>query len=819
MTSGNLYLVDGQNLMDNVYSNMQYPILSDSIEETQVITGAISAEYGGVDGGVVNTITKSGSNEFLGQLRFDFRNPAWDASRPYQQSKAPDALSREMSLTLGGSIIKDRLWFHLAYYSADLHTAEVIGGGAPVNPTDPGFGGNALYANDYSDERRQLKLTFLVNPDHYLVATYNSADSSETLGNDMAGDIGALVPKAGAFDFWNLAWRASWSSSFTTEFRVGQKHQLYSRYKGRGQQSLGPIHSVGMGRGFYYNMGIGGDDGGDARDNTTANFKGSYFLDLAGEHEIDFGAEYYKGSRKSRNEQSPWHNRVITVADYRYAPEFLDPPTNSVGNPYYGRQEAVPVSAVQYFSSDATASQQELGFFINDVWKVNDFIALQLGLRWGGYYAEADDTGGIASAAGLSPRLGISFDPFGDQRWLFKASYCRYDSRVLEVITGVVSACGNPPYVRYNYRGPLGFQALDEIVYNFHLYYPERPDNVSGYYLPSKTVRIEPDLEAPTCDETQFSASYSFDFEEWGKGFLSIAYVSKDWKNLIDIRAGYDGVANVSDFLPGYDQELYVTRWGNEPDARREYRGLELSAAYSIKGLNFTGNITWSSLKGNYEGEGALSPGSGENLHFMDSYTDKIGGYWEVYDSAELNPYGYLTGHVPLAVRLTADYTATGKWGTTVLGWSYRFDSGKRYSHVRIVNSTYLNRAFEDTTSAEAMAFDAVFTQYEDSRRNPYAYNSSSYHDISVTHEMPLFSVRNVKTRVFAKLTVGNVFNHQQLLTWNTDFESIGITTPIPQDETWRSMSFVKPDTFGNTAASSYWGAARTYTISAGLRF
>jgi outer membrane receptor for ferrienterochelin and colicin len=826
MTSGNLYLVDGQNLMDNVYSNMQYPILSDSIEETQVITGAISAEYGGVDGGVVNTITKSGSNEFSGQLRFDFQNPAWDASRPHQQGKAPNELSWEMSLALGGYFIKDRLWFHVSYYTADLHKAEVIGGGAPVNPRHPDLGGNALYANDISDQRWQAKLTFLVNPDHCLVATYNRADSDEARGNDMAGDINALVPKTSAFDFWNLAWRATWSPSFTTELRLGQKHQLYTRWKGHEAQGVGPIHSVGMGRGFYYNMGIGGDDGGDARDNSTANFKGSYYLDLAGEHEIDAGAEYYKGSRRSRNVQSPWHNRVITVDDYRYAPQYWDPPNNQTPNPYYGRQEAVPVSAVQYSSSDATASQQELGFFINDAWKVNDHFSLQLGLRWEGYYAEADDTGGIASAAGLSPRLGVSFDPFGDQRWLFKASYCRYDSRVLEVITGVVSACGNPPYVRYNYRGPKGWQALDEIVYNYSLYYhsQESPGQVSGYYYPSKTVLIDPELEAPTCDEVQVSASYSFDFEEWGKGFLSLTYVGKEWKNLIDIRAGYDGVVSVSDFLPGYDQDMYTyyTRWGNEPDAKREYRAFELSGAYSVKGLNFTGNVTWSSLRGNYEGEGALSPGAGENLHYMDSFRDRDGVWHDAYDSAELHPYGYLTGHVPLAVRLTADYTTTGRLGKTTFGWSYRFDSGQRYSHVRTVNSKYLNAAFdkEGAASAEAMAFDTVFTQYEDSRRNPYAYNSSSYHDLSAAHEIPLMSIRSAKVRLFAKMAIGNVFNHQQLLTWNTDFESIGITTHIPSDaENFRDMTWIKPDTFGNTRATSYWGAARTYTLSAGLRF
>jgi hypothetical protein len=329
-------------------------------------------------------------------------------------------------------------------------------------------------------------------------------------------------------------------------------------------------------------------------------------------------------------------------------------------------------------------------------------------------------------------------------------------------------------------------------------------------------------MDVPTCDEVQASAAYSFDLDRYGKGFLSLTYVDKVWKSLIDIRAGYDGMVRASnfDFVPGYDQELYYSHWGNEPDAKRDYQGLEVSGAYSMDSFNFTCSVAWSRLRGNYEGEGLLSPGSGENLHYMDNFRDSEGLLQFVYDSYELHPYGYLAGHAPMTARLTADYSLEGRWGRTVFGWVYRFDSGKRYSHTRTVTSNYLSDYFKDSASPEAMAFNSIFFHYQDFRRNPFAFNSYYYHDLCITHEAALFRVQGVQVSAFLQLTVFNVFNHQQLLTWNTDFNAIDVkNNPLPEGVDWRAAPWVRPDTYGDTQAASYWGAARSIVLSAGIKF
>jgi len=837
-TSGNLYLVDGQNLMDNAYNNLQYPIIEDAIEETQVITGAISAEYGNVDGGVINTITKSGGNEFSGLLRTNLSNDKWNAVRPYQNRNAiVDYLSKDMNFTVGGYVLKDKLWFYLSYFTSTVKTEGNISSSAVPYPQAaidagrPNIGRNAAYTNEASSDRLQAKLTYLINQDHYLVGTFNTSSSGNTKRNYSAGDLNALIPQDNSFSFWNLAWRATWSPTFTTEARIGAKTQLYETWKGVAKPDGGPIYNYGyngVGRGLRYNVGIFSEDGGDARDNMTVNLKGSYFTEWQGTHELDFGLDYYDGYRKSRNEQSPWNNTTTYALNYRYNPTTFLP-------------EAAPYFELCWSSTDASAGQTSVGLYINDKWKVNGNIALQIGLRWDTYSADATDAGSIASASGISPRLGVTYDVLGDQTWLLKGSYCRYNSAVLETITSAVSGSGNPGYTIYMWRGPGGvstnnYRPLSD-VYNV-AYYPRTINNVLEFYEPTANVKVNPDMKAPTCDEIQLGATYAFNFDNWGAGYVTLTAVKKTWKNLIDARVGYNGKVNVSQFLPGYNEELYYEYWDNEPDAKRDYKALELSGAYQKSGFQFSGNVTWSTLQGNYEGEGSNTPGSGERIHTMDYWTNPATGKWEqIYDYNLLTPYGYLAAHTPIHIRLTADYTYATKYGFTTLGWRYRFQSGQHYDHYRTWDATLLSPVFryyydedEDDTfpinPAESMGFGDNFTQYDSSVRSPYAFNSTAYHDIALTHDFNMFKLAGYNVRVFGKLLINNVFNHQQLASWNTSMQSYNANkdhdgnATLPAGATsWQTAPWIKGANYGKSEGQGYWGGARSLSLSLGFRF
>ena len=66
MAFDNIFMINGVDVNDNLFAQPQNLFIEDAIEETQVLTAGISAEYGRFTGGVVNAITKSGGNSFSG---------------------------------------------------------------------------------------------------------------------------------------------------------------------------------------------------------------------------------------------------------------------------------------------------------------------------------------------------------------------------------------------------------------------------------------------------------------------------------------------------------------------------------------------------------------------------------------------------------------------------------------------------------------------------------------------------------------------------------------------------------------------------------
>jgi hypothetical protein len=320
MTSSNLFLVDGQNVADNAYNNRGVTLIDDAVEEIQVLTGAISAEYGDVDGGVINAITKSGSNDFHGLLRWNLTNPAWNALVPYQNGAAvPNTLGELKTGSLGGYFWKDRIWFYASYFSTKGDAPGTISSNSEVGP---GGAGTAYVANT-DNIRRDFKLTFALTENQSIVLAYANSSTTQTNRNYSAGEVAALVPQLTNSEFWNVAWRGIWTSAFSTDVRYGQKKQLLSA--GSPVPGLSPIYDDDNGL-FFQNGIFNSHDGGDNRNNKTFNAKGSLFLDWKGQHQIDFGIDYIEGISQARNDQSVT-GRIIEAGN---------PDQGNIASPYYG---------------------------------------------------------------------------------------------------------------------------------------------------------------------------------------------------------------------------------------------------------------------------------------------------------------------------------------------------------------------------------------------------------------------------------------------------------------------------------------------------
>jgi hypothetical protein len=172
----NLFLVDGVVVNENLRGQPHNLFIEDAIQETTILTGAVSAEYGRFTGGVVSTLTKSGGNEFHGSFRDSFSNPKWTEKTPWVGARAgntPEAdhvdnIDQIYEGTLGGRILKDHLWFfggaRLAERAVQRFTAET----------------NIAYSNGFDEKRYEGKLTANVTERHSLYVSYLDITNDET---------------------------------------------------------------------------------------------------------------------------------------------------------------------------------------------------------------------------------------------------------------------------------------------------------------------------------------------------------------------------------------------------------------------------------------------------------------------------------------------------------------------------------------------------------------------------------------------------------------------------------------------------------------
>lgn len=118
IAGGNTFLTDGNDTTNGFYNEnagrtrISSQISQDAVQEFEVKTTGYSAEFGRASGGVINTVTRSGGNEFHGTGYWFFRNRTLNA-RDTQASFNPKEVRHQAGGSLGGPIKKDKLFFFL----------------------------------------------------------------------------------------------------------------------------------------------------------------------------------------------------------------------------------------------------------------------------------------------------------------------------------------------------------------------------------------------------------------------------------------------------------------------------------------------------------------------------------------------------------------------------------------------------------------------------------------------------------------------------------------------------------------------------------
>ncbi|QRN94218.1 TonB-dependent receptor [Archangium violaceum] len=195
----NQYIVDGVSVNDPGFGINGTPLSVEFIGEVNVISGGYLPEYGRSTGGVVNAVTKSGSNEFHGSV-FGNLTPGALGSRGTEIRQEAGTISGQASLwnlgdigaEVGGPILKDKLWFYAGVAPSftryqlerNLNALVLDENGQPVQD-ELGFsqtqrieGTRRLFFADQRTFQFIGKLTYLLNQDHNVSVSVTGTPSS-----------------------------------------------------------------------------------------------------------------------------------------------------------------------------------------------------------------------------------------------------------------------------------------------------------------------------------------------------------------------------------------------------------------------------------------------------------------------------------------------------------------------------------------------------------------------------------------------------------------------------------------------------------------
>ncbi len=111
----NLVNVDGADAGDNSTNGIRSTVSQEAVQEFQIITNGYAAEYGRSSGGVVNIITRSGTNDLHGNLFGYLRHRSIQADNAFTTVADPAFTRVQAGATLGGPIKKDKTFFYFSY--------------------------------------------------------------------------------------------------------------------------------------------------------------------------------------------------------------------------------------------------------------------------------------------------------------------------------------------------------------------------------------------------------------------------------------------------------------------------------------------------------------------------------------------------------------------------------------------------------------------------------------------------------------------------------------------------------------------------------
>jgi hypothetical protein len=476
----NSYIIDGVNITDvgfggmgsynSQYGSLGAGVTSDFIKETQVMTAGFEAEYGQASGGVVNVVTKSGSNVFSGSAFAYMKPGALEAE--WKQLTTPNGTvntestdTNDVGISVGGRIVPDRLFFFGTYNPQWQNRAFL----APNN-TSPVFPYAALGA---FDRKRTIqayagKLTAQMQSNHRLDFSFfgdpASGDGlqrfSEVRRLAYPGAPGTAAPEGGfselEYGTHNQAARYDgvFGSRWLLEANLAKSTQKFHETPTTDDYLFQDLRTLtgaacGLPAGQVCPQGRSGGLGffeQNDGDSLQYGLKSTHILNGGGTHEIRYGVqveniEFTRGTNYSGANMTLANGRTTVTGGP------IQIRTGTGGVTYYRATRGLLLTP-------GPTTQDYTSFFLQDTWQAGR-LTLRPGVRYERQYLEGQDPSafpaplchdndtrpgaGDGSGAGIAcnftwnnwaPRIGGTFDLTGDGRAKVFASWGHFYAKI-----------------------------------------------------------------------------------------------------------------------------------------------------------------------------------------------------------------------------------------------------------------------------------------------------------------------------------------------------------------------------------------------------
>ena len=604
----NQYIIDGLNTTGVEVGDKGKTLNFDFVQEVEVKTGGLPAEYGRMTGGVVNVVTKSGSNNFRGsgfvnseggflQADDDTRDkrPAWTTTVTDIDSRS------DFGGELGGPFFRDRLWFFGAYNRTNENRNTTVIR-ALASPGSPAI--NTEVPTSIDRDLFAAKLTYRIAEGQTLNGTI-MGDPSKRDGAVFT-IAGPETTWKGVRDFGGTDFVGKYAGVFGSRFLLNgliARHNESDTWSGAGRdiaqlidQTVTPTATSG-GFGFFQDQ----DFKRDVYKVDASSYLGAHDVKLG------FDTEHVQAVNNNYNGGAGQRiYRLVTggVIYYRHRYYIND------RAPGYDRNNGATWQIALPLTSEPDSLNTS--FYAQDSWKAGAGLTINAGVRWEGQNVrDRDKESAFKLTDNWAPRIGFVWDVARNNRSKLYANWGRFFESIPMDIN-IRSFGGEVSCFCYNFSSSAANILQDPAA--------PRPQALNG----GSVTPVDPELKGQYIDE--WLAGFEYDL---GRNFV------------VGAKYGHRKLGRViEDFLIPEEGEYFIANPGTgigtemgfydghttaaAPEAKRTNNSFEVSARKRFSNnWQFLASAVFSKLEGNYDGTYQVSTGQLDpNINSAFDYAD-----------------------------------------------------------------------------------------------------------------------------------------------------------------------------------------------------